>query len=375
MKNSEITPQHLIQVTGMGMVSSLGFDVDTCCAAARAGLSRAQPLATFTVLTGDEVVDAGVTCHQVPFATQGFEGDTRLLRLTDLALQDLVNREPWLRGAKRCAAYLAMPGELPRSDADDTAGDDVDVPDAWQRARWLWARATAPLGLSQVLPLRHVSTAGHAAFARVLEQAALDLRSGLVDQAIVGGVDSLLDDDTLAWLEAAGRLKTPAVPAGLQPGEGAAFVVLELDSLTQARGGQAYAVLRALAFGQEPNLMDSDLPPSGRGFATALRAVLSRVHFKHLLPLWCVSDLTGEPYRAMDWACAELHVDAQDEVPVLGDTLLVAASFGDTRAASGALALCVAATAFWRRYAPSQVAALVSAADTGDRAVMLCQAV
>jgi len=371
----------------MGMVASLGFDVATCCAAARAGLSRAQPLLAYPVRTATGE-DVGLSCHTVPIATDGFEGDWRLLRLATLALRDLDQREPWLKDAARSGCYLSLPptprvpvdaadpkASLPQGEAPDDADEPAAAPpDPWQRAESLWARAAAPLKWRAVPPLRHLALSGHTGFLRALEQASRDLVAGLVDVAIVGGVDSLIDTDFLNWLEATQRLKTPNAPAGVQPGEAAAFLLLESDAHASARGAGARAALRGLAFGQEPHLMGADDPPTGKALASALHEAMRGIRFKHQLPLWVLSDHTGEPYRAMDWGSAAVHLEAAHKAQVVGAMSFTAASFGDTGAASGAIALCMAASAFERGYAAAPIAALVSCADSGDRAVLLCQA-
>ena len=82
------------------------------------------------------------------------------------------------------------------------------APASWSRAQSLWSRAVAPLCWAAVPPLRHLSEAGHTGFLRALDQASRDLVAGLVDVAVIGGVDSLIDADLLGWLESAGRLTT-----------------------------------------------------------------------------------------------------------------------------------------------------------------------
>lgn len=318
--------------------------------------------------------DVGLTCHTIPFAVDGFEGETRLSHLASLALQDLDHREPWLKDATRSACYLSLPPpERTPADGDEEADKQPPV-DAWARAQALWAQAVRPLGWHQVPLLRHLAMSGHTGFARALEQACIDLQSGQIDVALVGGVDSLIDEDLLAWMEETCRLKTPDEPAGVQPGEAAAFVVLESEGHAQARQARAHVVLRGLAFGQETNLHGAEDPPTGKGLASALHKVIGGIRFKHQLPLWCLSDHTGEPYRAMDWGSAEVHITDAHKANIVGDMTYAAASFGDTGAASGAVALCMAACAFERHYAPAPLAALVSSADSGDRAVVLCQA-
>ena len=223
-------------------------------------------------------------------------------------------------------------------------------------------------------PLRHLAESGHTGFLRALEQASRDLVAGVVDVALIGGIDSLIDVELLGWLESTGRLKTPNAPAGVQPGEAAAFVVLESEAHAGARGAAARAVLRGLAFGQETHLAGADDPPTGRALASALHGAMRSIRFKHQLPLWVLSDHTGESYRAMDWGSATVHLEAENKAQIVGPMSFAAASFGDTGAASGAVALCMATTAFERGYAPAPIAALVSCADSGDRAALLCQA-
>lgn len=376
MKSSEPQPRGLLYVTGMGMVASLGFDVATCCAAARAGLSRAQPFAAYPINTGTNE-DEGLTCHSVPIATEGFEGDLRLLRLATMALRDLDLREPWLKDTARSSCYLSLPPQqrVPSSPSNPAASVPQSEPaDAWDRAQSLWLRAAAPLKWRAVPPLRHLATSGHTGFLRALEQASCDLLAGLVDVAVVGGVDSLIDIEFLGWLESTRRLKTPDAPAGLQPGEAAAFLVLESEAHASARGAARRAVLRGLAFGQEPHLLGQDDPPSGKALASALHEAMRGIRFRHQLPLWVLSDHTGEPYRAMEWGSAAVHLESAHKAQVVGAMSFAAASFGDTGAASGAIALCMAATAFERGYAAAPIAALVSSADSGDRAALLCQA-
>jgi len=381
MKTSEDAHGRLAYVSGMGMVSALGLDVATSCAASRAGLSRARPFEGYMVPPAKRGEDEGVTAHSLPLATEGFEGPVRLLQLATLALRDLLQRHPWVREATGVAAYLSLPDPARGKPAPSTAPvmeEGEPPPPApvppWELAQWLWSTAAASAGWGAPPTMRHLVSEGHTGVTRALQQACADLASGVVDLAIVGGVDSLLDEETLAWLDAAGRLKKPDMPAGLQPGEAAAFLVLEREQSAFARPTGPSLVLRGLAFGREQHLVGADDPPSGRGLAAPLHELVEYVRFQHQLPLWCILDLNGEPYRSMDWGGALVHIESVRKLRVLGETTYPAASFGDTGAASGGVGLCLAATAFQRSYAPGLLGAVVSASDSGDRSVLLCQA-
>jgi 3-oxoacyl-[acyl-carrier-protein] synthase-1 len=219
-----------------------------------------------------------------------------------------------------------------------------------------------------------VHATGHTGFHRALAQAARDLRSGAVSAALVGAVDSLIDPAGLARLADSGRLKTPLDPAGLQPGEAAGFVWLDAVDPTSPAASPALATVRALAFAQEEYVSFADGAPTGRAIASAMRDAVSHLSISRFAPVWALSDLNGEAYRATDWGNALVHTEAGQNLRLSPGTLYPAASMGDTGAASGVIALCIAAAAFARGWAPAQTAALVSASDAGERSALLVQA-
>src|SRR5258707_961848 len=90
-----------ISITAVGMVSALGLDWETSCAAARAGISRSESVNYYKVQAGDPWEVVPVVAHQVEILTQGFEGQGRLLRLLSGAFADLRSKVP------------PNPGELP----------------------------------------------------------------------------------------------------------------------------------------------------------------------------------------------------------------------------------------------------------------------
>ncbi len=96
-------------------------------------------------------------------------------------------------------------------------------------------RAAALTRWPAVVELAFVTIAGHAGGMEALRAASADLAEGRTEIAIVLGVDSLLDDEILNWLQVCGRLKSDAAPAGLQPGEAAAAIMLMASSAAQVK--------------------------------------------------------------------------------------------------------------------------------------------
>jgi 3-oxoacyl-[acyl-carrier-protein] synthase-1 len=218
--------------------------------------------------------------------------------------------------------------------------------------------------------LRFVSSSGHTGVAEALQQALADLATGQIDAAVVGGVDSLLEEVTLDWLKNTGRLKTPQTPAGIQPGEGSAFLFLESERSSQKRGARYFGVIDCLDLATDSWSLLSDNPPLGQGLETVISNVLGNSQAEISQLIWLISDQNGEPHRAMEWGNALVRL--RERFPIFAEPTIwyPAASFGDTGAASGAVALCSATCAFERNYAPGQTAMITLSSDGPFRAAI-----
>ena len=368
------------------MVTSLGLDAATSCAAARAGLVRIRPLNSYPVVSEDNGEEIGLGCHAIPLAVDGFEGKARLLRLIELALKDVLNRNTYLDGMAKCGTYLS----LADSPSVQAIGGNIRINPEYVRqisqstavhasvecvelALWLLDRAFKLAQWTMPPPLRFVTTCGHTGVARAINAAMQDMNNGEIDAAIIGGVDSILDADLLAGLEEAGRLKTPENPAGITPGEAAAFVVLETPKSVMTRKGQAIAELTGLGFAEEANSSLSETPPIGTGLADAFMILLSRHNRDVTNSMWLISDLNGEPWRSMDWGHALTRMVSSHPAFNRCDLWYPAASFGEIGAACGAVGLCVAMTAMQRGYALDDTVIFALASDFNDRAAMSCR--
>jgi hypothetical protein len=151
-----------------------------------------------------------------------------------------------------------------QAEADDPQSTEQRV----ARVARLFARACAAAGWSATVPLASVSFDGHAGGALALARASADLAADRIDLAVVGGVASWLDEDTLQWLLNTGRLKCDANPSGFQPGEAASLLVLR-----RARGDGASPVIGPVAIAHDARSLYSGLPAYGEGLAAAIGAV------------------------------------------------------------------------------------------------------
>jgi 3-oxoacyl-[acyl-carrier-protein] synthase-1 len=198
--------------------------------------------------------------------------------------------------------------------------------------------------------------------------------SGAIDTAIIVAVDSLLDYETLAWLELCGRLKHASRPVGLMPGEAAVVLMLKSKTAARALGLSVFGQIRAVATADEPTPLFAGGRSTGRGTASAIEALRPYAGFdKHTTP-WLVVLHTGEDYRAFDWGMAQVHLTQASPIYQRVNTSFPVESFGCTDAAGGAVALCVTLRAFVRDYAPHEVAVIACANDSAGRAAIMVAA-
>ncbi|HYO58169.1 MAG TPA: hypothetical protein VEU50_35865 [Archangium sp.] len=350
------------------MISSVGVGVVQACASLRAELTRPRPLVYFSVLEEDSQELVPLTAHPIQGFTEGFAPVGR-----------------WLRLAQGCMDDLLAQGVVPERTAREF----------WQRTALLWVGPVLDEGrfleprqmgvevfkqaflqqLEKVLELplarseARAFNLGHAGLAAALRHAQeRSSRCSFVERFLILAMDSYVDELSLEWLQLHRRLKTPEAPVGLMPGEAGACVLVELSSRARSRGASVQALVNAASLGQEANHFfsraQSNTPNVGRELSRIIEVALSAV-----LPPDApfqgdvISDLNGEVWRASEWGhtVARLHTRLGTGVRLVTPC----ASLGDTGAASGAVALCVAVRSFHRKYASGPRSLVVSSAEHG----------
>lgn len=368
---------NMVYVRAHSMVSSLGCDVGTACASARAGLSRAREIGSVklaSTITGEAEPVIG---HSVPLLTQGFEGDARLQRLLSGGLNSLKAHisDEVSRDHDSVGFYLSLPtperlsqGQelIPDEDSRDqthTVGLNGREYGDTTFAHALLVQAAQHSGWSGKIDLRFVALSGHTGGAECILAAERDLDNGTIALAIVGAADSLLDEATLVWLQTTNRLKYSDLPIGLVPGEACVFVALSTD----AQNSQAE--IGAIGLCAESKTLLSGETSVGEGLAEALNIALVGTKWQQDTHTWIISDQNGEVYRANEWGHALAR--ARGAWPALEKPIvwLPAISYGDTGAASALIAVCTALQAFARNYAPSPGAVITSSSEGALRSV------
>jgi 3-oxoacyl-[acyl-carrier-protein] synthase-1 len=351
------------------MVSSLGPNAVSSCAAARAGVLRATPLDEFLTYEPESGEMVPVFGHQVRELTLGFTGLGRMARLADAALQDLCTGPEWDRsGSARTGLFLALPSgyfesSFLRAQAQPEDYEPLSLDEYVEAALGDGRRAL----LEQLVPLLAKRSGLRLLVTRLyfedqtgamsaVREAAENLRSGKLDRCIVGGVDTLCDPALIEPLLLLGMLKTPESPARFLPGEAAAFVLLERAS-AETTNGAALGTLEAPVTTEDPVHRFAEDPVTGSACADAVRRCQGRLPDQGKATGLLITDLNGDEWKARRWGHT-LTVLPRELVDV--PHWYTGESFGEIGAATVPVAICMALRAFQRGYANAE-GVLVSA--------------
>lgn len=131
---------------------------------------------------------------------------------------------------------------------------------------------------------------------------------------IVGGVDSLLSADTLAWLATDWRLvsESHGRQHGLFPSHAAGFFMVETKKGVEKRGKQPLARIIGHSVTTEPAPFVSELPCKGDGLARAIRNVLGHNNTPPSSIDSILCDLNGEHHRFKEWGFADIRCFPQN---------------------------------------------------------------
>jgi 3-oxoacyl-[acyl-carrier-protein] synthase I len=337
-------------ITGLGMVSSLGWDVVGSCAAIRAGINRFQELDTFGARAPHEEGEPQPVVASPVLAERGPDWAVRLLAL---ALEDLIrNARLGRKDLQRIRLVLSLPA--PTLSAAHARLHETLLPTLAARTGLITADSE----------VRH---GGNAGMLRCVQDALAAVAQPRWQACIVAGVDSHLFSEELARLDQAGRLKSPRNRDGFIPGECATAVLLERHSEALKRGAAPIASVVSAATALEEHPLGSREQATGEGLATAIQKACAAG-----LPQgasWVLCDLNGESYRFREWGVVRVRLTR--ELQGLRRLWHPADCLGDVGAATGGVLMAVLGRSFQRGYAPADRALLWAGNEEGQRTALV----
>ena len=334
-------------ITGIGMVTSIGYETAVAATSVRAGLQRFVELEEEFDRNEEPIVAAPVALLEDDPSGQ-------------IVMMNMAAAEAF---AMAFGSAEKAPQPLWASVSVGAQADGDPPP----LGRYPLERLQAALDHVPLHGESEIRAGCHTAVLEALAEGMKRLRDRKAAACLVGGVDSLIQTHRLARLEDAKRLKTGYNPHGLVPGEAGVFLVLEREADARGRGVEAWARVNEVGLAVEANPLGSPKPCLGQGLTEAIRLV-TRAHCEPPRPLLGVlCDLNGEPYRANEWGLARSRALGWAREVMLWHP---ADCLGDVGAATGAALLALGAVALKQNYAPTPELLIWAGAEGGQRAAV-----
>ena len=336
-----------IVITGIGMVTSIGYETAVAATSVRAGLQRFVELEEEFDRNEEPIVAAPVALLEDDPSGQ-------------IVMMNMAAAEAF---AMAFGSAEKAPQPLWASVSVGAQADGDPPP----LGRYPLERLQAALDHVPLHGESEIRAGCRTAVFEAIAGGMKRLRDRKAAACLVGGVDSLIQTHRLTRLEGQKRLKTGYNPHGLIPGEASVFLVLERESDARARGADCWARLNEVGLADEANPLGSPKPCLGQGLSEAIRQA-SRAHCDPPRPLLGVlCDLNGEPYRASEWGLARPRaLGWARDVTVWHP----ADCWGDIGAATGAALLALGAFALHEGFAPTPELLVWAGSEGGQRAAV-----
>ena len=351
-------PQEMVIVTGMGMMTSVGHNAPQATTSMLAGIARFgetpqfEPTVQYPALYFPEPLIAA----PVIGITDGLVGIERLLALSVPSLREALECAK-IGPAELSETMLFVAGSQRPGSGKGSRIDTVFVPRLASRIRG------GPFKGVQYL------SRGSAGFLLALKKGMDLLRQGGCRYCVVGSADSLLDLETLSWLDSHGRLKSESNAEGFIPGEAAAFIVIELKQNALQRDVEHYALCGEAFSAEEKNTRWSETICTGEGLSGCLKNVLTglKEQGRKLDAVLC--DLNGEVYRSKEWGYA-LIKSFHGDMPAPPILIHPSDCIGDVGAAIGGILVGLSCYSMKMDYVNWNDAVIWCSSDDGERAAL-----
>jgi len=317
-----------------GMVTAVGLDAASSCAAMRARLDGFQET-RFAVPGGDWLIGAPVSLPR------NWIGEERLAHMAAAAIVEAFEIVPQARGQTAlilCVAEEDRPGR--------PVGDGRNLLDLIENISE-FGKTIQPRMVAHGRPSGHVA----------LDAARRLLASGSTGFVMIVGVDSYLTPKSVNHYLSERRLVTTMNSNGFIPGEAAAAI------LCAPSGGALRLTGLGLARESAHIYNEMDHPLRGEGMTSAYKDALAESRRLHSDVVLKIGDLVGETYWFQQSALAMLRT--QRERSAVQPIWALAASLGNIGAAAGPVMIAWAMQAVQRGYAPAGPIMVEASGDNG----------
>lgn len=332
-----------VAITAVGMVTGVGLDAPSSCAAIRCAIDGFQET-RFMDDGGEWIMGCSVPLEEP------WRGKTKLIKMAATAIQECLEQKPQLK-AEDTPLLLCLPEtERPgRVFEDDNAFF---------------------LELQQELGLEFHAKSRVIAMGRVSIGVAMQRAQGLIHdktakQVIIAGADSLLVGATLAEFMEREYVLTSQNSDGFIPGEAGSAIVIE----PVYRSAEPQLVCYGLGFGAEAAHVDSEEPLRAEGLTTAIKQALGDAGIKMHDLDFRITDISGKQYyfKEATLALGRTLRARKEEFDIWHPADCV----GEIGAAAGGVMAGVIKSACEKDYTKGYEVLLHTANDDGRRAALI----
>lgn len=324
-------------VTGVGIVTPLGYNAQATCAAIRAGISQ---------FTEQDIVDR----HCDPVVASRIEelGPLRenAVDIATICCREAVSKIPREHFSQRPVTISILQNENNRQCGPFLTDQDVK-------------QIAANLGLISFTV--NTYPFGNAAGMKAVIDAQNHIDNDPNALQIILGLDSLLEVKTLAHFESMDRLKSASLSRGIIPGEACACITIESHQAAQRGTQRGRALIAGVGVSVENAVVCSEDPCLGEGLTNAIFDGLQKAEWSGETVGQVYCDLNGEVYRVHEWMLALCRTLSDPVITHPADCM------GDIGAAFCPLLIACAAIAFEKGYAKSERALVFCSSDGGHR--------
>ena len=355
-----------VVVTGLGLVTSIGSDVETFWDALLEGRSGIKPVASFdtkdySVHIGGEVTDftPPATKSRLDLASVGRASQFAIVAATR-ALKDAgidAERFDPTRAGVSMGTTSGEPREVETYTDNLLKGDLRAIgPELVTRYPCGSIPASMAAALGFAGPNTMIPTAcvaGNYAAANAMEY----LRSGAADMMLAGGSDSFSRITYTGFARLGAIAPERCQPfdlnrRGMVPGEGAAVLVLEPADLAERRGARIYAELVGYGLSCDAHHMTAS-HPEGEGAARAMRSALADAGVRPEEVDYISAHGTGTPTndRLETISIKRVFGEAAPRIPISSAKSML----GHTMGAASAIETAICALAIERSRVPPTI--------------------
>jgi 3-oxoacyl-[acyl-carrier-protein] synthase-1 len=331
-----------LAITGTGMVTGVGLDVSSSCAAIRCAIDNFQET-RFMDNDGEWIMGSEIQLEQP------WRGKTKLIKMAAAAINEcLANNKQIVPSSTPLLLCLSEHGRKGRVIEDD-AQFFLDLQNELKLVFHSKSRVIAQ---------------GHISIAVALKHARLLIHELKVGHILIAATDSLLVAPTLSHYEENERLLTSQNSNGFIPGEAGAALIIE-----PAAKQENQLICHGLGLGVEKAHVDSEEPLRADGLTAAIKESLVDAGCGEGFLDFKITDTSGEQYYFKEASLAFSRIDRTKREEF--DFWHPADCIGEVGAAIGLVIIAVLKSACEKGYSKGNYILAHLGNDDGKRSSMV----